>query len=283
MIRLFSIVVLVSLLNRFDATAQLVAQPVELTPPEVTAKSVYAVDLSNGRVIWEKNINEKRPVASTQKLMTALIIAESGELDSKLPVKHTDGQIEPRNMWITQGSSYQKRLLLEVMLMRSYNDVTKCLARNHAGSQGQFATLMNAKAAELGMDNSHFVNAHGLTEAGQHSTARDMMILAAAAYSNPEIRRIVQIKNSSFKYTGGKSVPVKNSNELLHTYSECVGMKTGFTKAAGRCLIAAAVRGDKTVLAVVLGSNFDDVWTDSETVMRWSLDNLDIALPAGIV
>lgn len=273
MIRVFSVVVFVSLLTAFEAAAQLVAQPIVLTPPEVTAKSVYAVDLSNGRVIWEKNINEKRPVASTQKLMTALLITESGNLDEMVPVKSTDGRVEPRNMWITQGSSYKKRLLLEVMLMRSYNDVTKCLARHRAGSQGEFATLMNAKAAELGMDNSHFVNAHGLTEEGQYSTARDMMILAAAAYSTPEIRRIVQIKDSSFKYDGGKSVPVKNSNELLHSYSECAGMKTGFTKAAGRCLIAAAIRGDKTVLAVVLGSNFDDVWTDSETVLRWSLDN----------
>ncbi len=273
MIRLFSIVVIATVLTAFNAEAQLVAQPVELTPPEVTAASVYAVDLSNGRVIWEKNINEKRPVASTQKLMTALLIAESGDLDAMVPVKSTDGRVEPRNIWITQGSSYKKRLLLEVMLMRSYNDVTKCLARDLAGSQGEFAKLMNAKAAALGMENSHFVNAHGLTEEGQYSTARDMMILAAAAYSNPEIRRIVKIKDSSFRYDGGKSVPVKNSNELLHTYSECVGMKTGFTKAAGRCLIAAAVRGDKTVLAVVLGSNFDDIWTDSETVLRWSLEN----------
>jgi len=268
-----SVVLFALALSTQASFAQLVAQPVELTPPEVTAKSVYAVDLSNGRVIWEKNINEKRPVASTQKLMTALIIAEGGSLDEMVPVKSTDGRVEPRNMWITQGSSYKRGLLLEVMLMRSYNDVTKCLARDRAGSQGEFAKLMNAKAAQMGMENSHFVNAHGLTEEGQYSSARDMMILAAAAYSNPEIRRIIRIKDASFKYEGGKTVPVKNSNELLHTYSECVGMKTGFTQAAGRCLIAAAIRGDKTVLAVVLGSNFDDVWTDSETVLRWSLDN----------
>lgn len=273
MIRLASVVFLFSITSAFNAAAQLIAQPVELTPPEVTAKSVYSVDLSNGRVIWEKNIHEKRQVASTQKLMTALIIAEGGNLEGMVPVKSTDGKVEPRNIWITQGSSYKRGVLLQVMLMRSYNDATKCLARDRAGSQGEFAKLMNAKAAELGMENSHFVNAHGLTEEGQYSTARDMMILAAAAYSNPEIRRIVQIKDYSFKYDGGKSVPVKNSNELLHTYSECVGLKTGYTKAAGRCLIAAAVRGEKTVLAVVLGSNFDDIWTDSETVLRWSLDN----------
>lgn len=241
--------------------------------PTVTAQSVFAVDARDGRIIYKKNISEQRPVASTQKLLTALIIAESGDLDRKVPVKSTDGKVEPRNIWITQGSSYKKRLLLEAMLVRSYNDVTKCLARDHAGSQAEFAKVMNAKAQELGMSDSRFVNAHGLTEEGQYSTARDMMILAAAAYMNPEIRRIVQIKEMGFTYTGGNTVPVVNSNDLLHTYSECIGMKTGYTKAAGRCLIAAATRGEKTVLAVLLGSTFDDIWIDAEKILRWSLEN----------
>ena len=90
----------------------------------------------------------------------------------------TDGQVPPRNIWVTQWSSYQKATLLEMMLVRSFNDVTKCLARNHVESHGEFAEAMNKRAAELGMKNSYFVNAHGLTEEGQYSTARDMMRLA---------------------------------------------------------------------------------------------------------
>lgn len=238
---------------------------------ELVAESALAIRIDTSLVVYAKNIDEKRPVASTQKLLTALLIAESGDLDSRIAVARTDGQVPPRNLWITQGSFYSKRTLLEMMLIRSFNDVTKCLARDHAGSQAEFAGLMNQRAVELGMKQSHFVNAHGLTAEGQYSTARDMMRLAYAAWSNEEIRRIVGIRQTNFTYHGAKTIPVKNSNDLLHTYAECTGMKTGFTEAAGRCLVASASRGDKVVLAVILGSTMEDVWNDAETLLKLSL------------
>lgn len=246
-----------------------------LTPaPQLFAESAMAIDAVTGQVLLAKNIDQKRPVASTQKLLTALIIAESGNLDSRISVEKTDGMIQPRNLWITSGSRYRKEKLLEMMLMRSFNDVTKCLARNHSSSQANFTKVMNAKAAELGMNNSKFLNAHGLTVAGQYSTARDMMKLAQHAIANSDIRRMVGTRESTFKYHGGKTIPIKNSNDLIHSYGECVGLKTGYTEAAGRCLICAAHRNGKVVLAVVLGSSWDGVWTDSESILRWGLDNL---------
>ena len=246
-----------------------------LTPaPTLIAKSAMAVEVVSGQVLLAKNADEKRSVASTQKLLTALIIAESGKLDSYLTVQKTDGMIQPRNLWITSGSRYKKGKLLEMMLVRSFNDVTKCLARTHSGSQGEFAKVLRARAAELGMKNSVFLNAHGLTVEGQYSTARDMMRLAQAAWANPDIRKMVGIKNATFTYHGGKTIPVKNSNDLLHSYSECAGMKTGFTKAAGRCLICAGHRNGKVVLGVILGSSWDGVWSDAEALLRWGLDNV---------
>jgi D-alanyl-D-alanine carboxypeptidase (penicillin-binding protein 5/6) len=242
-----------------------------VTGIEIVAESALAIRLDTSVVVFAKNIDEKRPVASTQKLLTALLIAEAGDLDARVAVQRTDGQVPPRNLWITQGSSYRRGTLLEMMLVRSFNDVTKCLARDHAGSQAEFAKLMNARAAELGMKSSHFVNAHGLTAEGQYSTARDMMRLAYAAWSREEIRRIVAIKETAFTYEGAKTIPVTNSNDLLHTYPECTGMKTGFTEAAGRCLVASASRGEKTVLAVILGSTLEDVWKDAETILKISL------------
>lgn len=245
------------------------------TIPEIVAESAMAINANTGQVLMAKNIDQKRPVASTQKLLTALIIAESGDLEERITVQRTDGQIQPRNLWITQGSRYKKGKLLEMMLMRSFNDVTKCLARDHSSSQANFVKAMNAKAAQLGMNQSKFLNAHGLTVEGQYSTARDMMKLAQHAIRNPDIQRFVATRESTFKYHGGKTIPIKNSNELLHRYPECIGLKTGFTEAAGRCLVCAAHRNGKYVLAVVLGSSFDDIWNDSETVLRWGLENIE--------
>lgn len=242
--------------------------------PELVAESAMAIDARSGDVLLAKNIDKQRQVASTQKLLTALIIAESGDLDSRITVHRTDGQIQPRNLWITSGSRYKKSKLLEMMLMRSFNDVTKCLARDHSSSQANFTKAMNAKAAQLGMNNSKFLNAHGLTVDGQYSTARDMMKLAQHALANDVIRQYVGTRESTFKYHGGKTIPIKNSNDLVHTYRECIGMKTGFTEAAGRCLVCAAHRNGKIVIAVILGSSFDDIWTDSESVLRWSLDSI---------
>lgn len=242
-----------------------------IQPLQITAGSAMALRLDQRLVTYSKNIDERRPVASTQKLLTALLIAEKGELDEKIAVKSTDGQTPPRNLWITQGSSYRRGTLLEMMLIRSFNDVTKCLARDHAGSQEEFVKLMNARAATLGMRDSSFRNAHGLNAEGQFSTARDMIKLALAAWDNPEIRRIVRIPETTFTYQGAKTIPVENSNELLFRYSACVGMKTGFTEAAGRCLVAAAEENGKTVIAVVLGSTMDEVWNDAERLIRFSM------------
>ena len=298
--RLLLLALLILLLPCAGLSQQLRAIPVEPAEPEVpqpapapaapkpvapdeesglisgiplVAESALAIRIDNNVVIYAKNIDRKRPVASTQKLLTALLIAEAGDLDKKVAVKRTDGQTPPRNLWITEGSYYRKGTLLEMMLVRSFNDVTKCLARDHAGSQGEFAKLMNERAAQLGMKDSHFLNAHGLTAEGQYSTARDMIRLAYAAYQNPEIRRLVGVRDTTFTYHGAKTIPVKNSNDLLHTYPSCTGMKTGFTEAAGRCLVASASRGEKTVLVVLLGSTMDDIWRDAETLLEASLQH----------
>lgn len=247
------------------------SQAQDVTTLQIVAESVFAIRMDKKIVTYAKNVDEKRPVASTQKLLTALLIAEAGGLDEKIAVKSTDGQTPPRNLWITEGSYYKRGTLLEMMLIRSFNDVTKCLARDHAGSQAEFTKLMNARAAAIGMKDSVFMNAHGLTAEGQYSTASDMIKLALVAWENPEIRRIVRIKDTTFTYSGAKTIPVKNSNDLLHSYPACVGMKTGFTEAAGRCLVAAAEEDGKTVLVVLLGSTMEEVWNDAEKVIRFSM------------
>jgi D-alanyl-D-alanine carboxypeptidase (penicillin-binding protein 5/6) len=156
------------------------------------------------------------------------------------------------------------------MLVHSVNDVARCLARDNAGSLDGFADKMNEKAAQLGMNESHFVNPNGLPIPGQYSTARDMSRLAFAAYHNSIIRNIVCLKEVDFQYADGRVRKFDNTNHVLLKYSLCNGMKTGYTDAAGHCLISSASNGNREVISVVLGDN-GYVWRDSTALLEWGL------------
>src|SRR4029434_2226834 len=144
-------------------------------------------------------------VASTQKLLTALIVAESGGLDEIVTVKPSDTWAEPSKLYLKAGEQYQRDKLLQILLVKSMNDVARCLARDNAGSIEDFAAKMNAKARILGMANSNFVNPNGLPATGQYSTARDMAKVAVAAYRSPVIRNIVRLKSLTWSYNDGRS------------------------------------------------------------------------------
>jgi D-alanyl-D-alanine carboxypeptidase (penicillin-binding protein 5/6) len=160
----------------------------EATPddgaPVTHASSVILLDARTGQVIYEKNADERRPAASTQKLLTGLIVAESGNLDAPVTVDVSDTWAEPVKLNIQPGETYRRFDLLQVMLVHSMNDVARCLARDNAGSVEAFADRMNRKAAQLGMTDSHFVNPNGLPIPDQYTTARDMSKVALAAYHN---------------------------------------------------------------------------------------------------
>ena len=152
------------------------------TPPVVSAASAIVLDADSGQVLHQLNADQARQVASTQKLLTALIVAESGNLDERVRVEFTDTLAEPSKLYLKPGEVYERGQLLRILLVKSMNDVARCLARDNAGSIEAFAAKMNAKARALGMTSSHFVNPNGLPEPGQYSTARDMARVAMAAY-----------------------------------------------------------------------------------------------------
>ena len=206
---------------------------------------------------------------STQKLLTALLVAEAGGLEEDVEVERTDTRVEPSKAGIRTGVKYPKKLLLQALLVKSGNDVARCLARDHSGGQDAFRPVMNAKARALGMGDSNFVNAHGLTEEGQESTARDMGKLAFAAYRNQDIREAVLVEKLKFPKKGWVD-EFMNTNQLL-PLPFVTGMKTGFTNAAGRCLISSGNYEGRQVLVVVLGSDRKHVFEDSEALLRWSL------------
>ncbi|PYK75305.1 MAG: D-alanyl-D-alanine carboxypeptidase [Verrucomicrobia bacterium] len=239
--------------------------------PNTRAYSVMVVDARTGAVLHEKNADQPRPAASTQKLLTALIIAETGYLDQPVRVEQVDTLAEPVRLNIRPGEFYQRIDLLRALLVKSPNDVARCLARDNAGSLDAFADKMNAKAQMLGATHSHFINPNGLPMPGQYSTARDLAIIARAAYANPTIRSIVCLPQLVFRYANGRTRELENTNKVLKRLPFCNGMKTGYTEAAGHCLIASGSRPGRDVIVVVLGDTKSGVWTDAASLLSWGL------------
>jgi D-alanyl-D-alanine carboxypeptidase (penicillin-binding protein 5/6) len=208
-------------------------------------------------------------VASTQKLLTGLIIAEEGGLDRPVRVAASDTDAEPSKLYIKPGEVYERGKLLQILLVKSMNDVARCLARDNAGSIDAFAEKMNARAAQLGMRNSNFVNPNGLPAPGQYSTARDLSKVAMAAYRNRTIRSLVSQKSVTWRYNDGRVRTFESTNKVLRQWPLCNGMKTGYTNAAGHCLISSASYGGRDVIAIILGGKA--VWNDSYRMLAWGL------------
>lgn len=240
-------------------------------PPPVSARSAVLFDANTGRVLFKKNPDEKRAVASTQKLLTALIVAEAGGLAEKVTIKETDTAVEPTKIYVRPGQSYSRLQLLNALLVKSGNDVARALARDNAGSVAAFAQRMNATMRTLGGESSNFVNPNGLPAESQYSSARDMARVARSAYRNPTLRQIMKTKYYDFVFTTGKTLTLKNTNRVLRHYSFCNGMKTGYTVKAGHCLISSGSYNGKDVIAVVLGSTKARVWEESLELLAYGL------------
>jgi D-alanyl-D-alanine carboxypeptidase (penicillin-binding protein 5/6) len=248
-------------------------QTVPGSVPKTSATSVIVINVSNGQVLYEKNPDQIRAPASTTKLLTGLIVAETGSLDRPVTVAQVDTFAEPVKLNIKPGDIYQRIDLLRALLVKSPNDVARCLARDNAGSIEAFAERMNQRAAALGATHSHFVNPNGLPDARQYSTARDLSTIARVAYANPTIRSIVCLPQLVFRFANGRTRELENTNKLLRRLPYCNGMKTGYTEAAGKCLIASGSRPGKDIIVVVLGDSHNGVWRDAGALLAWALWN----------
>lgn len=247
--------------------------PLQAAPgPEVSAKSAILVDANTGKVLYSKNDEAKRPVASTQKLLTALLVAEAGNLDKRVEIEATDTNCEPTKIYVKPGQSYTRLQLLNALLVKSGNDVARTLARDNAGSVSAFADKMTQRVRSLGGTSSNFENPNGLPAQGQYSTARDMARVARMAYRNPTLREIMRTKNYNFRFNSGNVVPLRNTNRVLRTYSFCNGMKTGYTDLAGHCLISSGSYNGRDVIAVVLGSTKARIADESAKLLAYGLN-----------
>jgi D-alanyl-D-alanine carboxypeptidase (penicillin-binding protein 5/6) len=236
--------------------------------PDILATSAILIDARNGRVLYQKNADEQRQVASTQKLLTGLLITQQGDLDGLITIAPTDTQVQPTKLGLRAGERYPRRMLLQAMMVRSSNDATAALARDHSGSEAVFVGNMNLAAWQLGARSSQFANAHGLP-ANQFSTARDIARIAFRAYRDPELRRMMLVRNMTFRFNSGRTTNLKATNDLLDKSPVFNGMKTGYTIAAGRCLVSSADFGDRQLILVQLGSRTSHIFNDAERLLRW--------------
>ena len=218
------------------------------TTPTIQAESAVVIDTITGRILFQKNSRSPRAVASTQKLLTALCVLKAGPLADPITVEASDTQVEPSKVYIKAGETYTRRQLVKALLVKSGNDVAKALARDVSGTEAAFVDLMNNTARSIGMTQSHFKNPHGLTEEGQFSTAIDIATLAREVTKTPFFREAMSTKSYLFTYSDGRTKTLTKTNQILTRLPYCTGMKTGTTRAAGRCLVSSGVLNGKAVI-----------------------------------
>ena len=245
--------------------------PIAKAEFSVSAKAAIVIAADTLEVLYEKSANQKLPMASTTKIMTALLLAEQPDLSKTVKTTKQMVTVEGSSMGLLEGDTVSYRDLLYGMLLASGNDAANTTAYVLAGSVQGFAKMMNEKAAELGMKNTSFVTPSGLDDENHYTTAYDLALLTAAALKNSAFRAACSSK-SAVLYYGNPPYrrTLTNHNKLLGNYEGIIGVKTGFTKKSGRCLVTAAEGEGKRVIAVTL--NDPDDWNDHRKLLDYGLE-----------
>ncbi len=229
--------------------------PAYAEAPPVSASHAILMDADTGAVLYEKDADTPSLIASTTKIMTGLLVCETCDPDEKVTVPPEAVGVEGSSMYLKAGETLSVRDLLYGMLLQSGNDAATALALHCSGSVEAFAERMNEKARDLGLTNTHFANPHGLDNEENYGSARDLATLTAYALQNPAFAGIVATKT----YRTGDRCLV-NHNKLLWRCEGAIGVKTGFTKKAGRILVSAAERNGRTLICVTVSA--PDDWND---------------------
>ena len=239
--------------------------------PTVSARGAALYSPDTDTFLYEKNADARLPMASTTKIMTALVAAEIGDLSKKIKIPAEATGIEGSSLYLREGEVLTLEELLYGLMLRSANDAATAIALSLCGSVSAFADKMNEKAIALGLSDTHFDNPHGLDSEGHFTTARDLARLGAAAIQNETVRLIA----STYKITVGKGESARlivNHNKLLRSYEGAIGLKTGFTKKCGRCLVGAAEKEGVTLVSATLSA--PDDWSDHKKMLDYGFSML---------
>ncbi len=230
-------------------------------PPAVGATSAVLIDGYSGRIIYEKDSHRRLPMASTTKMMTAILVRENAELDDIVTVTEEATAAGEQEIWLEKGETLQVEQLLAALLIHSANDAGVALAEHVAGDVAGFVDMMNQKAAEIGARDTHFANPHGIDQEDHYSTSYDLALIGMDLIKDDVLAEMVKRSRYEIPWPGNPYARVCLShNRLLGQYSHAVGIKTGYTGKAGYCLVSAARKDGKLLIATVLDSTtrFDD-------------------------
>lgn len=237
------------------------AGAVSVAWPDVDAGGLMVMEVGSGRPVYSKEPDRRLKPASTTKIMTAILAIESGRLDDVVTVSRNASRIEGSRIFLEEGEKQTLRDLVYALMLVSANDAAVAIAEHLAGSVQAFAELMNRKAREIGCTGTHFVNPHGLDHPNHYTTARDLALIARYAMQNPTFRQLVATREWQMPWPAKNSTrTIFNENRLLYS-EDGTGVKTGYTTAAGHCMVASAKRGDLEVLVVLLDGQ-PSFWRD---------------------
>ena len=245
--------------------------------PFPKAASSYLIQV-NGKTIWAHNPDRKLPIASITKIMTAIIVLEHCQLDDVVTISNSVTAETGTRLWLKPGEKLKVRDLLAAALINSACDACVALADHVAGSQSRFVEMMNTRASELGLKNTHFQNAAGHDHAENYSTANEITILAKTALKNQFFAEMVSTERKKISTINGKrTFQLKNTNDMLGTFEGTKGVKTGFTSKAGKCLVSLASKKGIRVMLVLLNS--PQRWQKADEMMKkaFSVNRVDVA------
>ncbi len=251
-----------------ESTLFLSGNNYSLPAPSVSAKSAVLIEAQSGEVIFAKNADTRLPMASTTKIMTALVAIENADISKVVSVSPQAVGVEGSSVYLYPEEKLTLEDLLYAMLLESANDAAAAIAIEVGGDIESFAEMMNKKALDMGLSDTHFENPHGLDGETHYTTARELALIAREAMSNQEFREIVSTYKKTIPLNETEGVRLLlNHNKLLRSYEGAVGVKTGFTKKSGRCLVSAAERDGLGFIAVTLGA--PDDWRDHTAMLDY--------------
>ncbi|WP_317853869.1 D-alanyl-D-alanine carboxypeptidase family protein [Chakrabartyella piscis] len=251
--------------------------------PIVGALGAVLIDGSNGRILYEKNADTELAMASTTKIMTAILVLELGDMKDIVTISQNASSQPEVNMNLTTSEEWYVGDLLSAMMLCSYNDTAVALAEYISGTEEEFCQLMTEKAKKIGATQTIFGSPNGLdshlTEEEHHSTAYDMALIGAYALENPDFRTLIATEQVTITEANGKrQQTATNTDRFLNEFEGALGIKTGYTNRAGHCFVGAVEQGDTLLVSTVLASGWgtagkEGKWTDTKALMTYGLEN----------